>query len=431
MEIDSLFCAYVNTGKECKAYPGYAIVDYLFISVERTMPDFRASQLVNELEENLFSVLEKLASRVNTPDLPLLDLSSGSPDQPTPHEVVTAVQAAIDDTKNHGYPSFWGKPQVRQAIADFYQRHYGVTLDPDREVAVFQGSHIGVGGIPRAVVNPGQYIISTDPCYPIYRSAARQAQAHFFGLPISEERQFLPDFADVPDEIADNAGLVILNYPHNPTGALATPELFAAALQFAREHNVPLLHDFAYAAIGSGADDVPLSLFSQPDAKAWGVETYTFSKTFNMAGWRFGFAVGNASIIQAFKKLHTHSYSTVFGAIQDAAVTALSLPDDRLQQLVAVYHQRRTRVLQKLAALGWPVRQAQGTFFLWLAVPAGFSSQQFAELLLQEVHVLVAPGSGFGPGGEGYIRISLTAGDSALLQALDRIATLHLFSGHD
>jgi len=398
-----------------------------FYDTEITMPEFRASQLVDELEENLFSVLEKLASQVNTEDLPLIDLSSGSPDQPTPPEVVASVQAAITDSKNHGYPSFWGKPQVRQAIADFYLRHYGVELDPDTEIAVFQGSHIGVGGIPRAVVNPGQYIISTDPCYPIYRSAARQSQAHFFGLVVSEESQFLPDFADVPDEVARHAGLVILNYPHNPTGALATPELFADALQFAQRHNVPLLHDFAYAAIGSTHEDVPLSLFSQPDAKEWGVETYTFSKTFNMAGWRFGFAVGNASIIKAFKKLHTHSYSTVFGAIQDAAISALSLPDERLQQLVAVYHQRRKRVVQKLAELRWPVRESQGTFFLWLAVPGGFSSQQFAELLLQEVHVLVAPGIGFGKGGEGYIRISLTAGDAALLHALDRIAALHLF----
>jgi aminotransferase len=395
------------------------------------MPDFHASQLVNDLEENLFSVLEKLAARANTPELPLVDLSSGSPDQPTPPEVVSSIQTAIADSRNHGYPSFWGKPEVRQAIADFYLRHYGVTLDPENEVAVFQGSHIGVGGIPRAVVNPGQYIISTDPCYPIYRSAARQSQAHFYGLPVDEESQFLPDFADVPDEVARNAGLVILNYPHNPTGALATPELFASALQFAQRHNVPLLHDFAYAAIGSNAQDVPLSLFSQPDAKAWGVETYTFSKTFNMAGWRFGFAVGNASIIKAFKKLHTHSYSTVFGAIQDAAITALSLPDNHLQALVAVYHQRREQVLEKLAQMHWPVREAQGTFFLWLAVPAGFSSQQFAELLLHEVHVLVAPGMGFGPGGEGYIRISLTAGDERLSLALDRIATLHLFDRQD
>ncbi|ORJ51364.1 aspartate aminotransferase [Kluyvera intermedia] len=391
------------------------------------MPDFNASPLVDALEENLFSVLEKLAAQVNTPDLPLIDLSSGSPDQPTPPEVVASLQAAIARSENHGYPSFWGKPQIRQAIADFYLRHYGVALDPDSEVAVFQGSHIGVSGIPRAVLSPGQYLISTDPCYPIYRSAALQSQACFYGLPLRAENQFLPDFNEVPGNVADNAGLVVLNYPHNPTGALATPELFASALRFARRYHVPILHDFAYAAIGSDTADTPLSLFSQSDAKAWGVETYTFSKTFNMAGWRFGFAVGNASIIRAFKKLHTHSYSTVFGAIQDAAVTALALPSERLAQLVSVYHQRRERVLQRLAALRWPVRETQGTFFLWLTVPPAFNSQQFAHLLLHEAHVLVAPGTGFGQGGEGFIRISLTAGDEALQSALDRIAGLNLF----
>lgn len=232
------------------------------------MPDFTASPLVDALEENLFSLLEKLAAEVNTEALPLIDLSSGSPDQLTPPEVIDSLQSAIHRRENHGYPSFWGKPQVREAIARFYRRQYDVELDPHSEVAVFQGSHIGIGGIPRALLSPGQYLISTDPCYPIYRSAALQSQAAFYGLPLRAENHFLPDFNDLPREVADKAGLVVLNYPHNPTGALATPALFASALQFARRHQVPILHDFAYAAIGSAASDAPLSLFSQPDAKA-------------------------------------------------------------------------------------------------------------------------------------------------------------------
>lgn len=391
------------------------------------MPDFAPSQLVQILEENLFSVLEKQARQFDTPELPLIDLSSGSPRQPTATEIIATLQTAAAQPANHDYPSFWGKPQVREAIADFYLRHYGVELDPEHEVAVFQGSHIGIGGIPRAVVNPGQYIISTDPCYPIYRSAALQAQAHFYGIPIEEENQFQPDFSRVPENIARQSGLVMLNYPHNPTGAMATPELFDAALDFARRWHTPVLHDFAYAAIGQNAADVPVSLLSRPDAKAWGIETYTLSKTFRMAGWRFGFAVGNASIIRAFKKLHTHSYSTVFGAIQDAAITALSLPTERMQQQVAIYHQRRLRVLAALADMRWPVKTGQGTFFLWLPVPKTYSSQQFAERLLREAHVLVAPGTGFGEGGEGYIRISLTTDDDQLNTALARIAALRLF----
>lgn len=360
------------------------------------MPDFTASPLVDALEENLFSLLEKLAAEVNTEALPLIDLSSGSPDQPTPPEVIDSLQSAIHRRENHGYPSFWGKPQVREAIARFYRRQYDVELDPHSEVAVFQGSHIGIGGIPRALLSPGQYLISTDPCYPIYRSAALQSQAAFYGLPLRAENHFLPDFNDLPREVADKAGLVVLNYPHNPTGALATPALFASALQFARRHQVPILHDFAYAAIGSAASDAPLSLFSQPDAKAWGVETYTFSKTFNMAGWRFGFAVGNASIIRAFKKLHTHSYSTVFGAIQDAAIAALNLPAERIAQLTAVYHQRREWVLRRLAALRWPARDAQG--FLPLA-------RRTARLPFAGVCPSAAAGSAYSGGaGHGFWR---------------------------
>lgn len=391
------------------------------------MPDFAASPLVNALEENLFSVLEKLAQQVDATSLPLIDLSSGSPRQSTPAEIIDTLHTAAVAPANHEYPSFWGKPQVRQAIADFYRLHYGVALDPQSEIAVFQGSHIGVNGIPRAVVSPGQYIISTDPCYPIYRSAAVQSQAQFYGIPLEEKHGFLPDFSRIPDAVARQSGMLILNYPHNPTGAMATPQLFAAAIAFARQHGTPLLHDFAYASIGSQRGEDPISLLAQPGGKEWGVETYTLSKTFCMAGWRFGFAVGNASIIRAFKKLHTHSYSTVFGAIQDAAVTALSLPASRTQQIADVWHQRRQRVQQKLAAMNWPVPEHQGTFFLWLPVPAGWNASAFAGHLLREAHIIVAPGSGFGPAGEGYIRISLTADDKALDTALERIAALQLF----
>lgn len=393
------------------------------------MPDFSPSPLIDALEENLFSALEKVAATIDTAALPLVDLSSGSPGQPTPPEIIARLQHAVADEQNHGYPPFWGKIQVRQAIADFYRQRYGVELDPEREVAVFQGSHIGVSGLPRALLHPGQYLISTDPCDPIYRSAALQAQARFYGIPLEEADDFLPDFSRVPADVARHAGLLMLNYPHNPTGVLATPALFAAALDFAREYHIPVVHDFAYAAIGSHAEEVPLSLLAMPDAKAWGVETYTLSKTFSMAGWRFGFAVGNASVIQAFKKLHTHSYSTVFGAVQDAAIAALALPPQRMQQLVAVYHQRRKWVLATLAAMSWPVHARQGTFFLWLPVPAGFNAATFSALLLNEAHVLVAPGSGFGKGGEQFIRISLTASDEALETALSRIAALRLFPG--
>ncbi|MFW0700056.1 aminotransferase class I/II-fold pyridoxal phosphate-dependent enzyme [Pantoea sp. R13S299] len=390
------------------------------------MVKFAASELVAGLEENLFSILEKQAARLDQSTLPLIDLSSGSPRQPTPPAVIASLQAAAAQPENHEYPSFWGKPALRRAIADFYQRHYGVTLDPETEVALFQGAHIGVTGFPRALLNPGQVLISTDPCYPLYRSAARQAGADFYGIPLEAHNEFLPDFSRVPDEIAARAGLLLLNYPHNPTGALATPALFADALAFARQHHIPLINDFAYATLGCESGEQPVSLLAQPDGKEWGVEIYTLSKSAVMAGWRVGFAVGNASLIAAFKKLHTHSYSTVFGAVQDAAITALSLPAEQFASLAERYHQRRRLVLARLAAMHWPVRTRQGTFFLWLTAPPGFTGKQFAALLMEACHLLVAPGHGFGAAGENYIRISLTVGTEQLLQALDRIEELNL-----
>ena len=345
--------------------------------------------MVAGLEENLFSLLEKQAAQFDDPHLPLIDLSSGSPRQPTPPGIIASLQAAAAQPENHEYPSFWGKPALRRAIADFYQRQYGVTLDPDSEIAVFQGAHIAVNGLPRALLNPGEVMISTDPCYPLYRSAARQANADFYGIPLEASNAFLPDFNAIPAPIAARAGLLLLNYPHNPTGALATPALFAAALAFARQHHVPLVHDFAYATLGSQRGEQP--------------------------------------IIAAFKKLHTHSYSTVYGAVQDAAITALGLPSEQIAQLTECWHQRRVQVLAKLARLRWPVPSRQGTFFLWLATPSGMTGKQFAALLLEQAHLLVAPGEGFGPAGQHYIRISLTAETDLIMRALDRVAALKLF----
>ncbi len=391
------------------------------------MPVFRSSPLINQLEDNIFSVLEKMAAQTDTSQRPIIDLSTGSPRQPTPPAVIATLQNAAADPDNNEYPSFWGKTALREAIARFYHQSYGYSPDPDHEIAIFQGAHIGVSGIPRALLSPGDYLISTDPCYPIYRSAAAQAQARFYGIPLQASRQFLPDFSQVPSEVGERAGLLMLNYPHNPTGAIATPQLFDEALDFVQAHNIPLLHDFAYSSIGSHQHQPPLSLMSRPEGSEWGVEIYTLSKTFLMAGWRLGFAVGNASIISAFKKLHTHSYSTVYGAIQDAAVTALSLPAPAVSQFAGAYHRRREHVVSRLHDMHWPVAADQGTFFLWLPVPAGYRSQAFAEYLLREAQVLVAPGQAFGPAGEGYIRLSLTTDDAILNEALTRIAALKLF----
>ncbi|CPR16347.1 aminotransferase class I/II-fold pyridoxal phosphate-dependent enzyme [Brenneria goodwinii] len=393
------------------------------------MPRFVPARRVSQLTENLFSQLENQARSMATGSeaRPLIDLSKGSPDGLPPAEVTERLHAAIGEPVNHAYPPFLGKRSTRLAAANFYLREYGVELDPDTEVCLFQGSHIGITGIPQAIVNPGETIITTDPCYPMYRSAATLAQARLYTLAVDERRGFLPDYRQVPEDIARQAALLLLNYPNNPTGAVASRPFFEQTLAFARRHQLAVLHDFAYAELGREPGERPLSLLQIPGAKEYAIETYTLSKTFNMAGWRLGFAVGNASIIQAFNKLHTNSYSTIFGAIQDAAETALALPREQIDEISAVYHQRRRVLTGHLQRIGWPTPAAQGTFFVWLPVPDGYDSLTFANLLLERAQVLVAPGEGFGSAGRGFIRLSLTSDQERLTEAVARFGQLALF----
>ncbi len=390
------------------------------------MPIFTPAKRVADLPENLFNQLEQQALSYGNPARPLIDLSKGSPDQAPHRQVIERLQSAAADDDNHGYPPFLGKPGTRRAIADFYRRRYGVGIDPDTEVSLFHGSHIGIMGIPQALVNPGETIIGTDPGYPAYRSAAALAGADYYAIPVEARHGFLPDYRRVPPDVAGRTRLLVLNYPNNPTGALATGPFFLETLAFARQHHIAVLHDFAYAAMGVG-DQPPLSWLQTPGAKEYGVEVYTLSKTFNMAGWRFGFAVGNASIIGAFNQLHIHGYSSVYGAVQDAAQTALALPPDEISALHRVYGQRRATLLYHLARIGWPAGPPAGSLFVWLKVPAAYDAQSFTRLLLEQAQVLVAPGEGFGPAGHRYIRISLTATESQLTEAIERIGKLGLF----
>ncbi len=390
------------------------------------MPDFAPARRVTALPENLFNQLEQQALLAGGSARPLIDLSKGSPDLPPHDAIIQRLRAAALDADNHGYPPFLGKNSTKRAIADFYRHRYDVAVDADTEVALFHGSHIGVMGIPQAIVNPGETIIGTDPCYPVYRSAAQLAQADFHAIPVEERDGFLPDYARVPPDVAAKARLLLLNYPNNPTGALATLPFFERTLAFARDNHLAVLHDFAYAALGDGAAP-PLSLLQVPGAKAYAVETYTLSKTFNMAGWRFGFAVGNASIIAAFNQFHIHAYSSVYGAVQDAAETALALPRHEVDAINRIYRQRRATLMYHLARIGWRANPCVGSFFVWLKVPPEHDSQTFTRLLLEQAQVLVAPGIGFGQGGSDYVRISLTINEGLLTEAIERIGALALF----
>ncbi|WP_134913284.1 aminotransferase class I/II-fold pyridoxal phosphate-dependent enzyme [Paenibacillus sp. IHB B 3084] len=387
---------------------------------------FSSSDLVKALPDNYFSVIDDKVNLYKSKLIDVINLAAGNPDQQTPAHIISALKEAVDQPINQGYPPFHGKKSTLEAVAAFYKREYQVELDPDREVAVFNGSAIGVMGIPQALLNPGDWLLTTDPAYPQYVSAAALARAHIHTIPLHEKDGFLPDYTSVPEEIAQQVKLLILNYPNNPTGAVATTDFLTKTLDYAAEHRFPVMNDFAYGALGFGGHK-PLSLLQIPGGKEYGVETYTASKTYNMAGWRFGFAVGNASVIGALKHYHTHAYSTVFGAVQDAGAVALLGSQEPVRELAALYERRRDVLIAALRGIGWDVAAPKGTFFAWFKVPEGYTSASFADFLLDEAHVAVAPGEGFSRAGASYVRVSLVNSEERLLEAVQRIAATGIF----
>ncbi|MFF2017562.1 aminotransferase class I/II-fold pyridoxal phosphate-dependent enzyme [Paenibacillus sp. NPDC058177] len=388
--------------------------------------DFRPSNVVSELPDNYFSAINDKIALYRSKGIDVIDLASGSPDQPTPQHIIEALKEAVEEPLNQGYPPFYGKGSAREAVAAFYKREYNVELDPETEVAVFNGSAIGVVGIPQSLLNPGDLLLTTDPAYPPYFAAAILARAQVQTIPVYEEDGFLPRYESVPEEIARKVKLLMLNYPNNPTGAVATEEFFEQTLAFAAKHKFPVLNDFAYGAFGFDGHK-PLSFLQQSGGKDYGVELYTASKTYNMAGWRFGFAVGNASVIGALKHYHTQAYSTIFGAVQDAAAAALLGPQEAVQQLGVLYEQRRDFLVKRLREIGWAVTAPKGSFFSWFKVPEGYTAESFAERLLEEAHVAVAPGAGFGKQGDLYVRVGLVNSEERLNEAIDRIAATGIF----
>lgn len=390
------------------------------------MVDFEPSRRVKKLPINFFDQLDHRLAQSSKEGPAFINLSKGNPDLPTPKHIVDCLKVAADHPENHAYTPFLGKENVRLAIAAFYKREYGVTLDPNEEISVFHGAHIGITGIPQALLNPGDYMLVTDPCYPIYYSSAVLSQAKTYAVPIEAANQFLPDYRCIPPAVLKKARLLMINYPNNPTGGLATADFYRKTIDFANRYHLPVINDFAYAALGFDHHK-PLSILQTAGAKSVAVEVYTMSKTYNMAGWRFGFAVGNRSIIKAFNHFHTQAYSTIFGAVQDAAACALQSSQQCVADLVHTYQQRRDILINGLRTIGWHVAPPAGTFFTWLRVPEGYDSQSFSDLLFRQAHIVVAPGIGFGRSGNFYIRISLVHSEAVLETAVQRIAALHLF----
>lgn len=392
------------------------------------MTEFSPSRLLRAMPENYFAAIDRRVAGIIDRGIDLIRLETGSPDQPTPDPIVRALERADRLPKNQGYPPYGGKISLKRAIAAFYAREYGVTLDPQTEVTVFAGATVAIAALPQALLNPGDVMLTTDPGYPLYFICPQLAKASTYGIAVRAEDGFLPDYQMIPTQVLQRARLLMLNYPNNPTGAVATPSFFAKTVAFAKARAIPVVHDFAYAAFGFDGRR-PLSFLQTPGSKDCGIEVCTFSKTYNMAGWRLGFAAGNASLIRALGKFHDLAYSDVFGAVQDAGAAALHGTQQSVHKLRALYEKRRNTLISSLRTIGWDVAAPQGSFFCWLKVPAGYTSETFADALLDKAHVAMAPGIGFGRAGTDYVRAGLLEPEERLREAAARIEAAGVLRG--
>ncbi len=381
-------------------------------------------QVARRLEQigaYLFADLDRRQEELQAKGVDVINLGIGDPDLPTPPHIIDALMKGATDPRSHRYPPYGGTQAFKTAVARWYARRFGVTLNPEREVLALIGSKEGLAHLPWAILNPGEGALVPDPGYPVYRSATILADGVPHPVPLLPERGFLPDLQAVPAAVARSAKLLFLNYPNNPTGATATLEFFDEAVQFARRHDLILAHDNSYSEIAYDGFRPP-SILQVPGATDVAVEFHSLSKTYCMTGWRVGFVSGNAAAVSALAKIKTNIDSGVFQAVQHAAVAALEGPQDFLAQRLRIYQGRRDRVIRTLRSLGWQAADLRATFYVWLPVPRGTSSAQFAATVLERTGVVITPGAGYGTQGEGYVRISLTTADDRLDEALRRLA---------
>jgi LL-diaminopimelate aminotransferase len=383
----------------------------------------RLSHRLTSLPPYHFAEYNRKIAELRVAGTDVINMSMGDPDLPTPPEIVDRLCEAACEPANQRYPDYAGIPELRAGIAAWFRRRFGVELDAAREVLPLIGSKEGLAHLPLAVMDPGDVALMPDPAYPVYPAAVTLAGGVCHTLPTDAANGWLPDLAVVPAETARAARTLWLNFPNNPTGASATPEFFAQAVEFARANDVLLIHDMAYAEVAyDGAR--PASILQTPGAKDVAVEFHSLSKAYNMAGFRIGMMVGNAEIVAALNRLKTNLDTGIFRPIQHAAVAALGLPESWLAARNAIYQRRRDRVVAACRGLGLETRTPEAGLYVWPRVPAGETSAAFALRLLDQAAVAITPGTNFGPGGEGYVRIALTVPDAQVDVAMARLDAL-------
>lgn len=393
--------------------------------MSRTSDRTAGAQRLRRIPPYLFAEIDRKVQQKKREGVDVISLGIGDPDLPTPARIVSVLQEAAADPANHRYPSYFGLTELREAIAGWYRQRFDVNLDPAAEILPTLGSKDGISHVPLALVDPGDVVLVPDPGYTPYATGAIMAGADPYLMPLTAANHWLPDLDAIPDDVASRAKLMWLNYPNNPTAAVAGREFLEKAVEFCRRHDIVLCHDAPYSEICFDGYR-PLSLFEVDGAKDVGLEFHSLSKTFNMTGWRIGWVCGRADLIELIGQLKTNIDSGIFQAVQWAAIEALNGGEDETRAANEIYARRHWLVADTLNSLGWSIKPPLATFYVWAPVPAGYDSIGFAGHVLDQVGVNITPGVGFGAHGEGYFRLSVTAPDARLDEAMTRLRKLKL-----
>ena len=386
---------------------------------------FAGAKRLGRIPPYLFAEIDRKVQEKKRAGVDVISLGIGDPDLPTPGRIVSVLQEAAADPANHRYPSYFGLAELREAIARWYADRSGVELDPATEILPTLGSKDGISHVPLALVDPGDVVLAPDPGYTVYVTGAIMAGAEPYTMPLTEQNGWLPDLDAIPAEVAGRARLMWLNYPNNPTAATADRDFLERAVEFCRRHDIVLCHDAPYSEIAFGGYKPP-TLFEIPGAKEVGLEFHSLSKTYNMTGWRIGWVCGRADLVNLIGQLKTNIDSGIFQAVQWAAIEAMSGGEDETKAANTVYARRHRLVADTLNSIGWSIEPPRATFYVWAPVPKGYDSIGFAGQVLDQVGVNITPGVGFGPHGEGYFRLSVTAPDARIEEAMARMRKLRI-----
>ncbi|MBE0446709.1 MAG: LL-diaminopimelate aminotransferase [Actinobacteria bacterium] len=383
----------------------------------------KLARRIDNLPPYVFAEIDKRVAEKRAQGIDVISLGIGDPVEPTPKNIIDKLCEEANNPANHRYPSYFGLSAFRRSIADWYKKRFNVDLDPNTEVLPLIGSKEGIAHINLAVLDPGDTTLIADPGYPVYNTGTILAGVSPVHVPLLEENGFLPDLSAIDSKTVKDAKMIMLNYPNNPTSATADDAFFKDLIDWAQKNQVIIAHDNPYSEITFDGYVAP-SFLQFPGAKEVGVEFHSLSKTYNMTGWRIGWACGNTRVIEALGRVKTNIDSGIFNAIQYAGIEALEGPQDIIDEMCGIYQRRRDLIMEALNKIGLKTRKSLATIYVWAKVPDGYTSASFATYVLDKAGVIVSPGNAYGPSGEGYIRICLSVKDDRLVEALDRIESL-------